>query len=81
MWGIGNLARSGGRGDTHRSTRSDEVAASDRRWLLATYGIFGATLLVLAGLYQLYSVSGPHDEVTLFLRDVTRIAHWLLPGF
>ena len=57
------------------------MAASDRRWLLATYGIFGATLLVLAGLYQLYTASGPHDEVTLFLRDVTRIAHWLLPGF
>ena len=75
------MARSGTRVRNRRSARSDEVAASDRRWLLATYSVFGATLLALAGLYQLYSASGPHEEITLLLRDLTRIAHWILPGF
>lgn len=63
----------------HSPPRED-VAATDRRWLIVTATIFLATVLLLSGLYQLYVATGPHPEMTLLFRSLTRLAHWLLPG-
>ncbi|HZP41664.1 MAG TPA: hypothetical protein VFD84_09140 [Candidatus Binatia bacterium] len=58
----------------------DEVAASDRRWLLLAVLVFLVTCALLAGAIALYRWTGPHPSVTLFLRSVKRLARRLVPG-
>jgi hypothetical protein len=57
----------------------DEVARSDRRWLLAIIAVFTISLSTFFGAYQLYRVTGPHPEITLFLRRAKGLAKQILP--
>ncbi|MFN8542968.1 MAG: hypothetical protein U0807_01960 [Candidatus Binatia bacterium] len=60
--------------------RYESVADTDRRWLLLTVAVFLASLGLLFGLYSIYRASGPHPEILIFMRAITRLAHWVLPG-
>jgi hypothetical protein len=57
-----------------------EVARADRRWLLAWAAIFVGTLLFLVAAHQIYRLTGPHPEVTVFIRALKHEARWLIPG-
>jgi hypothetical protein len=62
------------------SAHRREVARSDRRWLMAWAAIFLAMFGMLAGAHGIYRATGPHPEVTVFLRRVKHHARWLIPG-
>jgi hypothetical protein len=62
---------------THRTAQ--EVARSDRRWLLAVIAVFAASMAVFFGAYQIYRATGPHPEVTLLLRRAKGVAKRILP--
>jgi hypothetical protein len=57
---------------------SREVARTDRRWLLAAADVFAGWLGAFAAARALYVATGPHPEVTLFLRRVKSYANKLL---
>lgn len=63
-----------------QSAHRREVARSDRRWLMAWAAIFLAMFGLLAGAHGIYRATGPHPEVTVFLRRVKHHARWLIPG-
>lgn len=58
----------------------DEVAQSDRRWLLVAVAVFLATCVLLGGAIAVYRWTGPHPGVTLFLRAVKHVARRIVPG-
>lgn len=57
-----------------------DVAKTDRRWLLAWAAVFAGTLLALVLAHQVYRLTGPHPEVTTFIRSLKHEARWLIPG-
>jgi hypothetical protein len=57
-----------------------EVARADRRWLLAWGAIFVGTLLAFVLAHQVYRLTGPHPEMTTFIRSLKHEARWLIPG-
>ena len=61
-----------------RTEWSREVARTDRRWLLAAAAVFAGWLGAFAAARALYVATGPHPEVTLFLRRVKSYANKLL---
>jgi len=58
---------------------AQEVARADRRWFLAVAIVFGASIVGLTGGLALYRLTGPHPQVTLLLRRLRRIVHWVIP--
>ena len=63
-----------------RASRAErEVVRTDRRWFLAALGVFAVSVASLLGAYGIYKATGPHPEMTLFLRRVKRIARRLVP--
>ena len=63
------------------SRHLDEVEISDRRWLLVAFAVFAATLVLLFGAHMVYRATGPHPQVTVFVRRVKGLAHKFLPGW
>jgi hypothetical protein len=63
-----------------RTIDDSEVRRVDRRWLVAWVGVFVLLLGGFAGLHQIYRWTGPHPEVTVFIRRVKHHARWLIPG-
>lgn len=61
---------------THRAG----VARSDLRWLLAWLAVFVAAILALLAAHQVYRLTGPHPQVTVFIRRLKHHARWLIPG-
>ncbi len=57
-----------------------EVERSDHRWLLVVLVVFATGLLGFGGALWLYHATGPHPGVTLTLRQLKRLAKWILPG-
>jgi len=57
-----------------------EVERSDHQWLLIVFVVFATALLAFGGALWLYHVTGPHPQVTLALRQLKRLAKWILPG-
>ena len=64
---------------TAREPERDAVARADRRWFLTSVVVFGVSVGGLFGARALYHLTGPHPEVTLFLRHLRRMARWLIP--
>ena len=62
---------------TDRATR--EVHRSDRRWFLITAVVFGVSIVGLFGGLALYRWTGPHPQITLFIRRVRGFARWVIP--
>ncbi len=58
----------------------DRVARSDARWLLAWGAVFVAAILALLAAHQVYRLTGPHPQVTVFIRRLKHHARWLIPG-
>jgi hypothetical protein len=58
----------------------EEVARSDRRWLLLAAGVFLGACALLGCAIALYRLTGPHPDVTLLVRSVKRVARQLVPG-
>lgn len=52
----------------------------DRRWLIAWLGTFLAYLAVFFAAYLVYKATGPHPQMTLFLRQLRHEVRWLIPG-
>jgi hypothetical protein len=57
-----------------------QVTRSDTRWLLAWVGVFLAAMLALLAVHQVYRLTGPHPQVTVFVRRLKHYARWLIPG-
>jgi len=57
-----------------------EVWQIDRRWLVTWVLSFVASLTLFFAVYGLYKVTGPHPQVTVFLRAVRHEVRWLIPG-
>ena len=53
---------------------------SDVRWLLAWLAVFAAAILALLAAHQVYRLTGPHPQVTVFIRQLKHQARWLIPG-
>jgi hypothetical protein len=64
---------------TGRSHR-EVVARSDVRWLLAWLAVFAAAIMTLLAAHQVYRMTGPHPQVTVFIRKLKHHARWLIPG-
>lgn len=60
--------------------RRENVADTDRQWLMVTGAIFALTLGLCFVVHRIYIATAPHPEITLFLRGAKRAAHWLIPG-
>jgi hypothetical protein len=62
-----------------RDRLAREVERSDRRWFLLT--LVGSASLVglFFGARAIYHLTGPHPQVTLFLRKVRGVARWVIP--
>ena len=56
------------------------VARSDVRWLLAWLAVFAASILALLAAHQVYRMTGPHPQMTVFIRKLKHHARWLIPG-
>jgi hypothetical protein len=56
------------------------VARSDVRWLLAWLAVFAAAILTLLAAHQVYRLTGPHPQMTVFIRKLKHHARWLIPG-
>jgi hypothetical protein len=58
--------------------RRDDVARSDRRWLVLVTVVFLGSLVGLFCLRVLYHATGPHPEITTFVRRVKLYANRLV---
>ncbi|HJQ83167.1 MAG TPA: hypothetical protein VKA21_03765 [Candidatus Binatia bacterium] len=58
--------------------RLDEDARVDRRWFIASAAVFVGSLGGLFGVHAVYRATGPHPEVTLFVRRIKLYANKLL---
>jgi hypothetical protein len=70
--------RTGGSRPLTRHQR--EVYQIDRRWLITWLASFVASLALFFGVYAIYKATGPHPQVTVFLRAVRHEVRWLIPG-
>jgi len=61
-----------------RRDPQEEVRRADRRWLLIAAAVFAGSVASLLALHGLYRVTGPHPQVTVFLRRVKLFANSLL---
>jgi hypothetical protein len=70
-----------GMGGSQTLTRHQrEVWQIDRRWLVTWVVSFAASLALFFGAYAIYKATGPHPQVTVFLRAVRHEVRWLIPG-
>ena len=56
----------------------DDVAHTDRRWFLAAAAVFVGSLALLLGARVIYQATGPHPEMTVFIRHLKSYANKLL---
>ncbi len=56
------------------------MARSDLRWLLAWTAVFAAAIFALMAARQVYRLTGPHPQMTVFIRKLKHHARWLIPG-
>ncbi len=56
----------------------DDLARTDRRWFLAAAAVFAGTLALFLGARVVYQATGPHAEVTVFIRRIKTYANKLL---
>jgi len=61
-----------------REASAEQVARVDRRWFLAALAVFVATVAGMLAAVFVYRITGPHPQVTLFVRHVKRYANQLL---
>ena len=52
----------------------------DRRWLIAWLVTFVGSLAIFFAAYLIYKATGPHPQMTLFLRQIRHEVRWLIPG-
>jgi hypothetical protein len=52
----------------------------DRRWLIAWLVTFVGSLSIFFAAYLIYKATGPHPQMTLFLRQIRHEVRWLIPG-
>jgi hypothetical protein len=76
------VSMAGGIGGRSRaiSRHQREVLQLDRRWLMTWMASFVTSLVFVFGLYALYKATGPHPQVTTFIRGLKHEARWLIPG-
>jgi hypothetical protein len=76
------VSMAGGIGGRSRTiTRHQrEVLQVDRRWLMTWMASFVSSLVFVFGLYAIYKATGPHPEVTAFIRGLKHEVRWLIPG-
>lgn len=67
-------------GSRSLSQHEREVLRVDLRWLLAWTLSFLGSLAFVFVLYAIYKATGPHPQVTVFLRRVKHHVRWLIPG-
>ena len=71
-----------GMGGSRPITRHQrEVLQLDRRWLVTWVASFVASLAIFSGAYGVYKATGPHPEMTVFLRALRHEIRWLIPGW
>jgi hypothetical protein len=58
---------------------TQDVAASDLRWLAVVALIFAAALVLFFVALFVYHALGGHPGVWVVIRQLRRIARWLLP--
>ena len=63
--------------ERQRSDR-EQIAHTDRRWLLVVVAIFAVSAGGLFAAREVYHATGPHPKVTLLVRRVKRYANSLL---
>ena len=63
-----------------RSAHRAAVDRSDRRWLLAWTAVFLIACAAILGVYDVYHRTGPHPQMTSFVRRLKHEARWLIPG-
>jgi hypothetical protein len=61
------------------SRQRRELERADRRWFLAAAAVFTLSLGVFFGAHRLYRVTGPHPQVTAFVRRMKGLARRFLP--
>ena len=61
-----------------RPRAEEEVKRSDRRWFLAALLVFTGSVGALFGAREVFRATGPHPEVTLFVRRLKSYANRLL---
>jgi len=61
-----------------RRTEKQELARTDRRWLVTAAAVFLASLGVAFGAVEVYRATGPHPQVATFLRHAKYYANALL---
>jgi len=64
---------------SRRSGPPPHVVQSDRRWFLALAAAFVASFGGLFALHAVYRATGPHPNVTIFLRSVKRVLRGVVP--
>jgi hypothetical protein len=57
-----------------------DVARVDRRWLVTWVASFLGSLILFVLSYSVYKATGPHPEMTVFLRQLRHEARWFIPG-
>jgi hypothetical protein len=66
---------------TSRHHAPPDVVQSDRRWFLMLAAGFVASAAGLLALHAVYRATGPHPNVTRFLRSVKTTLRRLVPRF
>jgi hypothetical protein len=61
-----------------RLPADEEVRRTDRRWFVTATVVFVGSFGGLLGAREVYHATGPHPEVTLFVRRVKLLANRLL---
>ena len=77
VWSRASMGMGGSRSITRHQR---EVLRIDRRWLVTWIVSFCGSLLLFSGAYAVYKATGPHPEMTVFLRAVRHEVRWLIPG-
>src|SRR5262249_51563610 len=60
--------------------RRERVARSDTRWLLAWLAVFVGGFVMLLAAHKVYRLTGPHPDVSAFVRMLKHYSRWLIPG-
>ena len=58
---------------------TQDVAASDLRWLAVAAVVFAAALALFFAALLVYHATGPHAGVWAVIRRLRRFARWLMP--
>jgi hypothetical protein len=77
IWSATSMGMGGSRPITRHQR---EVLRIDRRWLVTWMVSFVGSLLLFFGAYAIYKATGPHPQMTVFLRALRHEARWLIPG-